>query len=428
MCISTFSEKELRAYFEENLAPRWWEWKPWQRSLETVEGPPIQVGPVSIGSIRSAYRALSLGGRYRYAARKWLSPRNPLLGPEDLLKLRDEVSLDHLPLVAFVSGLWEKCRDILRNHPELRFWIQRRLALLEIQLDPPKELARDQQRSATSLRMSLLATVHLAATNQVEADQSAEAIGSSALHLAAQASGSLLGRSSCPVSANLMIPTAMHKALPSGNELTILNEKKSKNLWREITGDTDKKLMAVMESPGAQHLGFWIPVTRGEEGATIPGAPRAYSEQVGDAVFAADLPPLNGFPKSVERKWHAYMKDDFQDNLFASIPIELPPINPEGREVIGAVLNINARPKEDDWCRAYHQEWLTATERRVAPFAEIALGALALRQAINPAYRELLLTDSPAWNQLLPVLNEGPLETKVVSGTYYKHQEDDADA
>jgi len=233
----------------------------------------------------------------------------------------------------------------------------------------------------------------------------AEQISRNALRAAAFAACSVFG-GECHVSANLMVPGRIDRPLPtcSPGSSAEMVRKRADDLWAGLY--CDRRLLIVGETKGAGHVGFWVPAAKGSSGEELPGAPYAYLRMAGQAVFRDDLPPLEGLPDTVRRKWHEYMTRHFSERLFVSLPMLVPDSAMPGTgSIVVAVLNLNASPqKEEAWYRAYHPEWLRIAQGRVAEFAEIAYYAFLMQvEANRMAGRPVSIhvdTGSTIWDRL----------------------------
>lgn len=394
--ISTYSIQELRDYFEREVSRP--AWRPWLREMDNLDAG-IKAGPVSIGKFRELFRGLTSAGRFRYGAWRWIHPTPPYLDLADVASLQRAAGLDHLERSLFVHRLEDVLKEMIRDHPQLTLWIQRRLALLNHSGSPSK-LSQDLEDLAFRLRFSLAQAISAAPINPGEAANLADDICFDALGAAAEAARQVLGKGGCRFSANLMVPAPIKDRGGPGFTPTTAAENNARiaaDLWEDLSRSSESCLVIVAETMGADHLGFWIPLRRGDGGKALPGAPTAYFGLEGSAVFAEDLPPLEGFTKTLERQWHAYMGRQFREALFVSLPLVVP-ADEGGRKTI-AVLNVNADPPPDDgWRRAYHKEWLAEATARVGAFIEIALYAINVGMAINsPEQYSEIDYDSQLW-------------------------------
>jgi len=239
-------------------------------------------------------------------------------------------------------------------------------------------------------------------------------IGLQAMHAAALSVTQALGiEGTSSLSANLMVPFSGDVEFPANENWT-----RATDLW--AGADASKRLVVVGETEGSAHAGFWVPATRGEGGAVLPGAPTAYVHLEGDAVFKDDLPHLTGFGERIEARWRSYMLDGFRQKLFVSVPLRAP--NGVGGYIAPAVLNVNADAQDvTRWKRAYHREWLALVGERVQPFVEIAMTSWLI--TLNHERPDARLgTGSEAWDTLPAV---GP---QLALGDGHEPDEDADDA
>lgn len=131
------------------------------------------------------------------------------------------------------------------------------------------------------------------------------------------------------------------------------------------------------------HLGFWVPVGRGQGQQPVPGATAAYLDQRAAAVFKYDPPSMAAFGDAVSARWAEYMTSHFAQTLFVSLPVTLP--KPDRQRVRAAVLNVNVSGTKGDrtWNRLYHGPWLEAALEAVSLPAATAYWAYRLRTADN---------------------------------------------
>jgi hypothetical protein len=366
----------------------------------------VDLGPVIIGKFKDIFRNLTIDSRYRYAAWKWLRPNQPTLGLKDLSALKKLAGLDHLDLAAFLPSLAAHCTEMRRQHPALKYWIQRRHSLIEFNLHPPLHVPEPLRETEVNLRFALIQV--LSAFYQkffTEAVALAESLSTLAMEAAARAAFSVFAvdpKSPCHLSANLMVPTGLAGSDGPGYVPTHIarqNAARASELWSET--NAKRCLVIVAETSEAQHIGFWAPLVFGDNGESLPGAPEAFQQMEGSAVFKEDLPPFSGFSAKVQAKWRAYMLSHFAEKMFVSLPLKVP--TPTGGTLVAAVLNVNANPPDEDgWKRAYHKEWLAIARDRVAPFVEVAYHAFRVgieaNHAIGTPFR--LDTGSSAWDSL----------------------------
>ena len=419
--ISTFSTVSLQHYFDKSLTPP--KWRPWLHNIDDAfEAVPLSAGPVKVGKLKELFRGITSTSRYRFAIWKWLRPHPPCLRTEELDNLQKQAGLEHLDATTFLRGLRDHGKELLREHPMLRLWIETRISLLEYKITPPLLVPDELRRTEVQLRRSLLSVQNILWQSPANASALATELTTVAMQSAAQAAFQILGGNPCRLSANLMVPTTAREQIASTfspNEYAKANTDKAAGLW-EGYGAATKFLVVVAETAKANHLGFWIPIVRGDKGSDLPGAPFAYQRIQGASVFKDDLPPLTGFPTELTARWNAYMLNDFKESLFISLPFRVP-TGHLGTEIVAAVLNVNADPQDiGAWRRAYHQEWLSVAANYAAPFIEIAYYAIQVQMA---AQRDLaqshisLDTGHSSWDtlpgvsspKLLPSPKDGPI-------------------
>jgi hypothetical protein len=403
--ISTFSPKELEDYFDRNVEVPHNFWLP--NMDATVEKLSVGWGGVTLnlGKLQELFVRWTSTSRYQYAACKWLRPNEPCLTIDDLVGLQRLVGLGHVDRNGFVSELVGSCREISRNHKRLGKWIRKRLALLEYITAAPA-FQEGFRAGKLLLRHRLVQTLNYVWQGH-EPDKArhlADELASEALKLAGVAAVAVFGKSKagCRFSANLMLPVtceAQEGPAYVPTKIAESNYRTAAGLW-EACPRANKYLLVVAETERAEHEGFWVPVVKGEDGRYLPGAPEAFAERIGSAVFQDDLPPLVGFPKKVVAAWQSYIRNRVQERLFVSIPF-LVPIGNDWPAI--AVLNVNADPPDEDgWWRAYHREWLTLAKDWVAPFVEIARWAVLIKfQVVGTMVRGITIdTGSPNWDYL----------------------------
>jgi hypothetical protein len=390
MPISSYNEQALRVYFESQLAREWWRYRPWFEKVteigEQLEGTPwAEASPVRISVFLRAFRSLTENGRYEYAAWSWLRPHDGGIPLTRLGPLKARCGLDHVEDSALASRVEEICHRVLENHREFSPWVRRRIALLE----KCKRSIRDDRDVEWQTKEMQCESLLLAAMRDFdeyprEASDLAAKACRQALEFAGKAVFEVLGHpgEDCHYRANLMIPADL--AGPAGpgfepNTAAKANAAMSADLWRGL--ESKRCLVIVGESDSARHLGFWVPVVAGEHGKHLPGAPTAYRDLRGSAVFKDDPPFLTPwFPESLNYRWLEYVQTRFQDDLFVSLPIVIAAETGQRRAV--AVLNVNARPAPSDgWRRAYHEEWLRLATRHAARFAISAYRGVVIQLA-----------------------------------------------
>ncbi len=400
--ISIFNDEALKEHFKDAVRrPRWW---PWLGALDEAIKVDIKVGPVKLAKFREVFRKLSEGGRYAFAAWRWLRPNTPCPGTGEVPGLQVLAGLDHLNPQDFAKRLIERCKELIRQHPRLERWAQYRIAALDFLAYPPTRPPSELPDAAISLRNLLMRAHHLHYVVPDVAQRLAQMTVVTAMKGAANAAVQAFGCENSAVSANLMVPVSTSSPF-APTDVARVNAAHAEELWLGLS--SDRRLLIVAETPGSNHRGFWVPLVRGDGGVWLPGAPTAFGQQEGHAVFKDDLPPLKGFGQAVESRWKAYMMNHFQEQLFVSLPFRAP--DGLGYVTLG-VLNVNVDAREiRPWFRAYQPEWLHVARDRVRPFVEIALWALLVMLAgMDDAPR--LDTGSDHWDTLtsmVPRLTKG---------------------
>jgi hypothetical protein len=364
--ISSHDRDALKAYFDAQVSrPRW---KPWLRGGDTLEPSvtiPLAGVPVKIGGPRELFRTLTLDSRAWFAAWHWLRPDGPYSTLDRLPSLRHQAGLDHLDSANFVLAVTANCREMARQHEPLGLWVRRRISLLEHAASPPHPVSHRYDRAAFLLRQTLFfadAPGGDAASVGAKLDLTAQ-VGQDALETAGALVAEALGVDAPQYSVNLMVPMRLRSRegpdiRPNNAEAATVaaeNREKAAALWQ--TCKADRCLTVVAETRNARHLGFWVPLCRGHHDADIPGAPRAFFRGEGFAVFKDDLPKVIGFDPGLADDWDRYMRRDFQDSLFVSLPFSVPrTTGGTGDAMPIAVVNVNAIRSDDDtsWMRAYH--------------------------------------------------------------------------
>jgi hypothetical protein len=288
------------------------------------------------------------------------------------------------------------------------------LALLDFVAHADEEHATDSSHTAILLRSRLLQVVaylySLRPSGLVAA--SAEELSWAALSAASQELCISLATGPCEYNANLMVPVSSSGGKAElGAFSGMAAAERASTVWSAVP-EVERCLLVAAETEQAGHLGFWVPLARGNRGEYLPGAPAAFMGMSGTAVFKNDLPDLTGFPKEVNAAWGEYMHRHFKQDLFISIPYFVPMPNGIGTKV-AAILNVNVQSQNESWCRAYHKEWLDIATRRLAPFIELALYATLVRAEAarrnGDGYVELD-TGALTWNNLPGVQVERLIE------------------
>lgn len=394
--ISAFDEVALTEYFNRAIPrPRW---RPWLASLEDLH---VGIKGVKIGGLRKVFRKATEPGRYGLAAWKWLRPNRPCPGLDELPAIQAFAGLEHVHAQTFALRLMNRCREIVREHPQLERWVLLRIAALEYVVHPVSAPIPDELRdSSIMLRASLFQAQHLCWQAPKDAGLLARRILSRAMEGAARAAVQAFGAGEGTLSSNLMVPMK-GPTIFAPTDVARANHERAEELWRGL--DFERRLVIVGETRRAMHLGFWVPLVRGDRDALLPGAPTAFDHGEGAAVFKDDLPALVGFPAAVEARWRSFMTERFRDRLFVALPFRAP--DGTGAHVTPAVLNVNVSASDiGPWRRAYHPEWLRFARDRVQPFVEIAFGALMVILAQETQEIPALATGSDPWDSLPAVV------------------------
>jgi hypothetical protein len=368
--ISIHDTRAVADYFERAVKRPWLPFKAVPAQVE-VE---IAKVPVKIAFSKEAWRSLTAGKRYSRAAWMWLRPAEPRLTTKDLAGLRAAVGLDHVHLQTFALRVIEACREITRDHAQLMPWGEYRVAALEFEAHPPPAPAAELIETATRLRSLNIRAHHLHYAAPSDAQVLARQTVDAALEGAGRAVMQLFTAEEGAFSANLMVPIVSTDVPYKPTPVAGRNAEIASALWGGI--QAERRLVVVGETRRSSHLGFWIPLARGEHGAVLPGAPTAFLQSRGHAVFKDDPPPLTGFGEAMQLRWRQYMATEFRERLFLSLPYLYPD---RGTLRPVAVLNVNVDTTDlSGWLRAHHKEWLRLARDRVQPFVEIAMAALVL--------------------------------------------------
>lgn len=372
----------------------------------------VSIANVDLKGFKSWLPRLCGDARYKLAAWNWLEPRFPnARSPWELNLTKASCGLSSVSDVKFHEKVRHHCWETYQAHEPLRPWIASRLALLDHTNHLEDSTANDAIRDAAILHRRNL--FHISTTTYpFDPDAGADLAGQilrQTLQGVATSVNKSLGLSGCYCTANLMVPVSqatLHVFREIfenvGPAYAVSNFDTANGLWAPIGHDSSRRLIVVGETDDSRHLGFWVPTTKGSRGEDIPGAPKAYYNQVGSAVFKRDLPPMAGFPHLAE-SWSAYIQDKLTGRLFVSLPFA-PPDGHGGRKVV-AILNINANPSEDDgWYRAYHVEWLKIAQEKVLHSAEVAFYAASMVIGAHAARLQLrakLFTGCELWDCLV---------------------------
>jgi hypothetical protein len=370
----------------------------------------IDVGPVKVQRITEVLRDLTLEMRLNFATLKWLRPHEPFIKTTELSGLRELAGLDHLHNSDFAARLIDRSTELMREHPKLANWVQHRNAALEFIARPPKaNVPEDLVDSELQLRHALMRANLLARSNRTLAANVAARVMRHAMEAAAIAVAKALGAENSGVSANLMVPVSGATDWTPTKD-TLRNAERARALWAGL--GSEKRLLIVAQTAGADHVGFWVPLARAHRGGLwLPGAPTAFRHGQGDAVFKDDLPPLSGFPDTVADRWKTYMITDFAQRMFVSVPFVAPKGGPGGSRVVVSVLNVNVDASDlSGWRRASHPEWLKVARDRSRPFVEIAFEALIVMLAESGADAPVLNTGWVEFDSLPELARKGLLK------------------
>ena len=397
--ISTYDSDALSDYFRASVKrPRWW---PWLGRLDELNVE-VAAGKVKVPKLKEAWRNLTDGQRYAYAAWRWLRPSTDTESPapslDDLPSIQRAAGLDHVSPSEFAERLAVECKECAPEHPRLGRWVSRRFALLEYRFRPPLAGTPAHAREALhGHHLALLRAARISASDLGGAAELAGDILTKAMDGAAAEAKRTFGAGECHLSANLMVPLSGHHELLDDEGVAIRNAESAERLWGQEYA-LGKRLVIVAETKGAKHVGFWVPCTRGGGGEALPGAGAAFEHGEGAAVFRDDLPPLRGFSREMQARWHAHMLSDFGEGLFFSLPFR-PSYGASG--ATAAVLNVNISARDlKPWRRAYHPEWLCAARDGAEPFVAVACQALMLMWSHVDGLR--FDTGAPEWDTLFP--------------------------
>lgn len=412
--LSLYDRNGLRDYFKAEVEKP--KWRPW---LGTIGEIPDDVGmtvkgvEVKVTGLRNAFRKWTLDSRVKYASYYWYFPFED--GEHSTLEsgvpyVQAKSGLSHLTRREFVDQLKNEATRLEQDHPRLASWIRFRSALLEFEepVDRPHQL----REVELVLRNELFRIVGVW-FDPSAAPEALDDLIAKALRAAAQAVHAVLGGSSGGrLTASIMLP-----ARNPSHALAFLRRvglpvdtaaQRSQELWSDLPEkDREACLVIVAEAvvqDSPRHVGFWVPLARGNGGAKLPGAPEAYSNLVGSTVFCHDVPPLKGFGDELSLKWKTHITSHVRGRHFVSVPFVVS--DASGGDFAAAIVNVNADPGEgDEWFRALHKNWLQRATDAAAPFAEVAFHAIRARfagPAPGVASVGLLDTLPAAWRPLIP--------------------------
>src|SRR5262249_35093475 len=136
---------ELAAYFNAQVK------KP-KKAL--TYDPPIDDNdiPVKIWFGRQGWRALTKGPRFERATWLGVRPDDPVADLKELRSIQSTAGLDHIDKANVLASLIDQCREWMRRHPRLRYWIESRIALLEFATGKRPTIPEKLADSASRLR------------------------------------------------------------------------------------------------------------------------------------------------------------------------------------------------------------------------------------------------------------------------------------
>lgn len=400
--INTDRISDLETYFDRHLPEPKASWL-WEL-IAAVGGTKIKYRGIEWTIPKTTIFKSFTEHAYKVAARGWLRPHQPAMQLDDLRALQSQLGQQNLSSNEFRAELRRQCLEFERSHAPLRLWIENRLALLEFLDRSVEEIPEELSVVSISFQQAFLRATGLLAHGDYDgAIQIAKEISAGALEAAAEATRQVLGKGGCGFSANLMVPMRIDRALLAvdpDHPAALRNHELARTLWSRL--NPERCLIVAAETRGADHIGFWVPLIRGEGSRDLPGASRAFYNYIGSAVFKDDIPTLWGFPDELSAPWRNYIRNDFREHMFVSLPLVVPKGSAGTGSLVVAVLNVNADPPvEDGWRRAYHREWLELARKRATPFVLVAFQACLLRlEAQQLAGKEygVLDTGASTWN------------------------------
>ncbi len=373
--INTYKIEEIKQFLKKNR-PK----KPWWLKTYPVNGK--AEGSLDISSIKISFdlgkmfSSWTLNSRIEFAVWEWLNPNYSF---DDLDRLKEELQFESLEKVAFYKKVETFCSKIPNEKEELSIWVNRRLALLEYRISPPTELPSELTEIASQINIFLMgASTVLKDRPEFTHQEAKRQLNESLKHI-----GNIVSRiickhyEDCQYRVNLMLP------MPEGNlarkffqnSIAQNNIAQASQLW----GDTppSKEILAVVAETGDtdEFLGFWMPFYS-NQGKHWAGASTAYCQAHGSAVFADDLPPIDGVMEPVVNRWNTYVKNNFNQGFFVSLPFRID-LDGQGRKAY-AVFNININPVREDGRRAYHAEWLKIVQKLTSSLMTEAYKAFML--------------------------------------------------
>ncbi len=384
--LNTHRLEEINHYVQTNRTQKPW-WLGLYGVTEKAEGSfefqGFKVG-LDFGKLLSGFTSES---RIEFVAWEWLLADADL---DDIGKLRQVFRFETLDDARFCAQIRDACRKIAREHPELRLWVRRRLALLELKTSSVLNLSPETLGMAAQINIGVMGAQALLtrAPNEV-ATAAGKMLVQGLKAVGVLASQILCARpSECRFRANLMI--AIKNGAQNGplfaEPVSAANVQAAGQLW-EGTPPSEEILAVVAESSSqTEFRGFWVPAYRPNQ-PSVPGAGLAYARCQGTAVFADDLPQLSGVNDNVAARWSNYVRENFSGGFFVSLPLKLD-IDSSG-PMAYAVVNVNIYPNNGDGRRAYHSQWLNLVQQQTA----------ALLLEIYKAYMLLIYADDTGFVQ-----------------------------
>jgi hypothetical protein len=370
--ISIHDKHQLDDYFNSHVKPSKVRWLiPRSPSAIEISGGDSWLGKVTRAVLSPVVKHAFTSSGFYHAAWEWLQPKDPVLAEDELAALQKRCGLSTYTSHEFLGRLREECIAIVKKNPGLFRWGQKRISILEFEISESVRTNLWLSDFREELHDRIVEAASLINGLPEEADQQLSEISKLALLGVSQTAQHHLGKpnSKCRVSANLMVrvenPLQLLVSTHARFQLAKRNSKLASDLWRDLDVRSGH-LMIIDETEGSNHIGFWVPLTSGQNGEAIPGA------------------PLDGFSRAVSERWQTYIRDNLNAQMFVSLPI----FSRADKGVIGgsstnAVININADPNDDGWMRAHHSRCLQHILESIAPFAEIAWRALVLRCRIG---------------------------------------------
>jgi hypothetical protein len=362
--LNTYKTEDISNFVRLKRAKKPW----WLKSYGGVEKAEGTVGfqgltlGIDFGKFLSSF---TTDARAEFAAWEWLTIDTNL---EDIDRLREGLRFDMMSDAKFCDQIRDACSKITREHPELQFWVRRRLALLELRASSTLKLSPETLSIAPQINIGLMGAQALLERSPTEVADEAKRLLVQALKAVGVLASQILCAepTQCRFRVNLMI------ALKSGTQngslfadtASIENVATAARLWNG-TPQSEEILAVVAETSNqTEFRGFWVPTYPAKQ-VPWPGAGFAYARAQGSAVFADDLPPILGVNDAVVARWTAYVQENFAGGFFVSLPLKLD-IDESGPRAY-AVININIYPNNGDGRRAYHSQWLNLVQQQTAP-------------------------------------------------------------